>query len=699
MTDSKKPFPAKTYESSVPCEYGHIGLRFSGSDACVTCYRNKKKGIVETKISEKRVQSPIPNQKVGKPMPDIPPKKKEHEPLGKPDNNLSVLLDDPYAVLTFVPNNVHPLTSGILKPDENGFINAVVNGSEHPNIELGRKYASYAILLPARNTLATWDGEITDDGLLRLFHRNQNNKGLSFLDIPFKMMIDDEDRPIWEIFLKKYSILSETLSSLDVLHQRDFFNRFFVPASHVQQHGWGGLFQCDAKADAVRWIRTTAVDTSIRYSDAFKCQAVDLKPLKPDYKAQALSLRISDDDALSLLTAIRYSAIWDEIEKNKDKVLAVDYKKITLGDLIKYRGIREDRLLQSLEKGNYSQLIRMTFPEVSKADIMGVASNLNILLNEYQLTQMYKQANQWLRDVRSYATDNVLLKQLETMDIIIPQVKKRKYQTAQQAPRGKIIDAKIIKMVEHGSQRAQAKQATPKWANFEKMETIYSRRVAGEQIDHIVPLNHPFVCGLHWEGNLEPLNSKANKEKGNKVWPDMPNYTGKDYAVLMALKRSMHIVDYDISAVFRRWKDGKLRSSEWDFILDNSKAFDIYLNERTVFNNEETHRRMWDALNRMKPTLQTASLDKIKDIMNVLHLDGPHMTWQDVNTFLLMIANRPDAWDILERAPLLEKFKQPYLDAKGYASFLNLQFRDVFFIKNAHFLKEKTKEENNDFKL
>ena len=59
-------------------------------------------------------------------------------------------------------------------------------------------------------------------------------------------------------------------------------------------------------------------------------------------------------------------------------------------------------------------------------------------------------------------------------------------------------------------------QATPAWANFEKMNKIYNARELGEHIDHIIPLQGELVCGLHWEHNLQYLSAKENIAKSNK---------------------------------------------------------------------------------------------------------------------------------------------------------------------------------------
>lgn len=68
------------------------------------------------------------------------------------------------------------------------------------------------------------------------------------------------------------------------------------------------------------------------------------------------------------------------------------------------------------------------------------------------------------------------------------------------------------------------KQATPAWANFEKMNAFYeeARRVTEltgvcHVVDHIVPLMGKLVCGLHCEANLQVITNLANAEKGNKL--------------------------------------------------------------------------------------------------------------------------------------------------------------------------------------
>lgn len=41
------------------------------------------------------------------------------------------------------------------------------------------------------------------------------------------------------------------------------------------------------------------------------------------------------------------------------------------------------------------------------------------------------------------------------------------------------------------------------------------------QVDHITPLNHPEVCGLHTVDNLQIIPKAKNAKKSNHVFPGM----------------------------------------------------------------------------------------------------------------------------------------------------------------------------------
>lgn len=78
--------------------------------------------------------------------------------------------------------------------------------------------------------------------------------------------------------------------------------------------------------------------------------------------------------------------------------------------------------------------------------------------------------------------------------------------------------------------RANKRQAVPAWANIAAIRLIYERCAQinaatgiAHHVDHIVPLQSVFVCGLHVEHNLQILPASENHSKGNRIWPDCPD--------------------------------------------------------------------------------------------------------------------------------------------------------------------------------
>lgn len=80
---------------------------------------------------------------------------------------------------------------------------------------------------------------------------------------------------------------------------------------------------------------------------------------------------------------------------------------------------------------------------------------------------------------------------------------------------------------EQRTRREAAKiKATPNWLTEEhifQIQKIYSDAFSLEQedgnprqVDHIIPLRHPEVCGLHVPWNLQILNSSDNCRKSNR---------------------------------------------------------------------------------------------------------------------------------------------------------------------------------------
>lgn len=77
---------------------------------------------------------------------------------------------------------------------------------------------------------------------------------------------------------------------------------------------------------------------------------------------------------------------------------------------------------------------------------------------------------------------------------------------------------------------ARKRHAMPKWADDRRIQRFYDRcternrlQTSGHSwhVDHIVPLQSPFVCGLHTQDNLRVVTSRSNLSKGNRRWLDM----------------------------------------------------------------------------------------------------------------------------------------------------------------------------------
>jgi len=82
-------------------------------------------------------------------------------------------------------------------------------------------------------------------------------------------------------------------------------------------------------------------------------------------------------------------------------------------------------------------------------------------------------------------------------------------------PKVKLHKAKP-KSYYHQRRALQVSRATPKWVNIEEIAEFYGNCPKGFQVDHIIPINDPNVCGLHVMANLQYLSIQDHRAKTNQ---------------------------------------------------------------------------------------------------------------------------------------------------------------------------------------
>lgn len=77
--------------------------------------------------------------------------------------------------------------------------------------------------------------------------------------------------------------------------------------------------------------------------------------------------------------------------------------------------------------------------------------------------------------------------------------------------------------------------SVPPWSNGFFIEEAYElAKLRTEKtgikwvVDHIVPLKHKLVCGLHSHTNVRVITDFENCSKGNRWWPNMPEVVNGD---------------------------------------------------------------------------------------------------------------------------------------------------------------------------
>lgn len=83
--------------------------------------------------------------------------------------------------------------------------------------------------------------------------------------------------------------------------------------------------------------------------------------------------------------------------------------------------------------------------------------------------------------------------------------------------------AKALNSARVAKRRAQARNATPHWANVHIINLLYTsmtyfrKEGLDVHVDHIVPLVSDVVCGLHCHFNLRLMYAELNHRKSNNL--------------------------------------------------------------------------------------------------------------------------------------------------------------------------------------
>lgn len=97
------------------------------------------------------------------------------------------------------------------------------------------------------------------------------------------------------------------------------------------------------------------------------------------------------------------------------------------------------------------------------------------------------------------------------------------------ANRERVLQQDRARSWRKGLRRAASPKAHPAWSIDFFLREAYDlarlRTAATNikwEVDHIVPLRHAKVCGLHAHTNIRVIPSRLNRVKSNAGWPGMP---------------------------------------------------------------------------------------------------------------------------------------------------------------------------------
>ena len=137
-------------------------------------------------------------------------------------------------------------------------------------------------------------------------------------------------------------------------------------------------------------------------------------------------------------------------------------------------------------------------------------------------------ANEWAKENRQRLTEKAVQTRKDR-----PEIHQKANRAYKQRNAGRLAEEHRIWRASNrdicraytAARKASKLRATPPWADLEAIKNIYRLAAQAQaltgvrmHVDHIIPLQHPLVCGLHVPSNLQILPGNFNEAKGNH-WP------------------------------------------------------------------------------------------------------------------------------------------------------------------------------------
>ena len=226
-------------------------------------------------------------------------------------------------------------------------------------------------------------------------------------------------------------------------------------------------------------------------------------------------------------------------EKNRDLILKKQRQNYYENDGAKMR--REWRSKNKKRERETARLYRLNNPEKLKKkqqkQWLRLKNNKELHLKEKLRLAEYRKTNKFLKWRENY-WKNYFSKNKE----LIREKNKKYYK-----------NNKAQTYLRCYKRRRNVAQQTPKWCDYNKLLAIYKKaekmRDEGKKVnvDHIIPLNNKFVCGLNVPENLKIIDDSLNFKKSNKFIPFLDNKiygTKRYYKMLQSLNYSLKIKSF-----------------------------------------------------------------------------------------------------------------------------------------------------------